>query len=202
MTYVDEVHAVGIYGKQGAGICEELGCQDDVDIIQGTFSKAFGVIGGYIAAKHEIIDAVRSYSPGFIFTTSLPPAIMNSILVSIRDLRQNNEIRVKLKNTISLLKSKLKDNGIEFLDNNSHIISVMINGAETCQKVYKELLHTHNIYVQGINFPTVPKGKERLRITANPFHTEKMMDQLVVSLSTVLKKFGVLSMKPKEKIPA
>jgi 5-aminolevulinate synthase len=190
LTYVDEVHSVGIYGTEGAGICEALGFQDQIDIIQGTFAKAYGVIGGYIAAKREIIDSIRSYSPGFIFTTSLPPAIASAILSSIRYVRKNDEGRDALKSVVAKLKLKLKEKGIKFLTNDAHIICIMINSAELCQKVYMELLNTHNIYVQGINFPTVPKGQERLRITPNPFHTDQMIGHLVNSLDTVLKKFN------------
>ena len=191
LTYVDEVHSVGIYGKEGSGICEELGYQDEVDIVQGTFAKAYGVIGGYIASKHEIIDSIRCYSPGFIFTTSLPPAIAEAILSSIKYLRKSNLERDKLKNIVSLLKNKLNDKGIKFLQNETHIISVMINDAILCQKVYTDLLQNHNVYVQGINFPTVPKGHERLRITANPFHTEEMVNDFVDALCTVLTKYNV-----------
>ena len=198
LTYVDEVHSVGIYGKEGAGICEELGYQDQVDIIQGTFAKAFGVIGGYIASKYEIIDSIRSYSPGFIFTTSLPPAIASATLASIKYLRKSNIEREKLKSVVSLLKSKLKNKGIDFLENQTHIISVMINDAKLCNDIYTDLLKVYSIYVQGINFPTVPRGKERLRITANPFHTEEMVDKLVNSLHAVLSSYNTNYKKIKE----
>ena len=198
LTYVDEVHSVGIYGKEGSGICEELGYQDEVDIVQGTFAKAYGVIGGYIASKHEIIDSIRCYSPGFIFTTSLPPAIAEAILCSVKYLRKSDLERNKLKNIISLLKSKLNDKGINFLQNETHIISVMINDATLCQKVYTDLLQNHNVYVQGINFPTVPKGQERLRITANPYHTEQMVNDFVNALCTVLTKYDVYDLMHKK----
>ena len=198
LTYVDEVHSVGIYGKEGSGICEELGYQDEVDIVQGTFAKAYGVIGGYIASKHEIIDSIRCYSPGFIFTTSLPPAIAEAILCSIKYLRKSYLERDKLKDIVSLLKSKLNDKGIKFLQNETHIISVMINDATLCQKVYTDLLQDHNVYVQGINFPTVPKGQERLRITANPFHTEEMVNDFVDALCTVLTKYNIYDLTHKK----
>ena len=198
LTYVDEVHSVGIYGKEGSGICEELGYQDEVDIVQGTFAKAYGVIGGYIASKHEIIDSIRCYSPGFIFTTSLPPAIAEAILCSIKYLRKSDLERDKLKDIVSLLKSKLNDKGIKFLQNETHIISVMINDATLCQKVYTDLLQDHNVYVQGINFPTVPKGQERLRITANPFHTEEMVNDFVDALCTVLTKYNIYDLTHKK----
>ena len=198
LTYVDEVHSVGIYGKEGSGICEELGYQDEVDIVQGTFAKAYGVIGGYIASKHEIIDSIRCYSPGFIFTTSLPPAIAEVILCSIKYLRKSDLERDKLKDIVSLLKSKLNDKGIKFLQNETHIISVMINDATLCQKVYTDLLQDHNVYVQGINFPTVPKGQERLRITANPFHTEEMVNDFVDALCTVLTKYNIYDLTHKK----
>ena len=198
LTYVDEVHSVGIYGKEGSGICEELGYQDEVDIIQGTFAKAYGVIGGYIASKHEIVDSIRCYSPGFIFTTSLPPAISEAILSSIKYLRKSDLERDKLKNIVSLLKNKLNDKGVKFLQNETHIISVMINDATLCQKVYTDLLQNHNVYVQGINFPTVPKGHERLRITANPFHTEEMANDFVDALCTVLTKYNIYDLMHKK----
>lgn len=198
LTYVDEVHSVGIYGKEGSGICEELGYQDEVDIVQGTFAKAYGVIGGYIASKYEIIDSIRCYSPGFIFTTSLPPAIAEAILCSIKYLRKSDLERDKLKDIVSLLKSKLNDKGIKFLQNETHIISVMINDATLCQKVYTDLLQDHNVYVQGINFPTVPKGQERLRITANPFHREEMVNDFVDALCTVLTKYNIYDLTHKK----
>ena len=193
LTYVDEVHSVGIYGKEGAGMCAKLGYQDKVDIIQGTFAKAYGVIGGYIASKHEIVDSIRSYSPGFIFTTSLPPAIAEAILSSIKYLRRSNLERDRLKYVVSVLKDRLSSKGINFLQNETHIISVMINDATLCQEVYMDLLQNHNVYVQGINFPTVPKGQERLRITANPFHTEEMINHFADSLYNVLVKYNILN---------
>ena len=188
ISYVDEVHSVGIYGRQGAGMCEHFGFQDKIDIIQGTFAKSFGVIGGYIVSNNEIIDSIRSYAPGFIFTTSLPPAIANAILKSIKYLRTSNIERDKLKKIVAKLKSKLRSKNIKFLENDTHIISIMINDPVLCNKVYQDLLQDFSIYVQGINFPTVPKGKELLRIAANPFHTDNMINNLVESLDIVLKK--------------
>ncbi|MFQ3307298.1 MAG: 5-aminolevulinate synthase [Candidatus Midichloriaceae bacterium] len=191
ITYIDEVHSVGLYGKRGAGISQQLGCEDKVDIIQGTFAKAYGVIGGYIASKNHIVDAIRSYATGFIFTTSLPPSIALSILASVRHLKDSSEERSKLQEVVLKLKTKLKLKNIPFLKNDTHIISIMIRESNLCQEVYKDLLHNHNIYVQGITFPTVPKGEERLRITPTPHHTDEMIDELINSLEIVLKKYNI-----------
>jgi len=186
LTYVDEVHGVGLYGPTGAGLCEEFGLAKNVDIIQGTFAKAFGTIGGYIAGKHEIIDAIRSIASGFIFTTSLPPVITAATIHNIRHLRESKVERRKMKENVANLKAKLKDTGIKIVENHSHIVSVKIGDAAKAKAVSKRLLEEFDIYVQHINFPTVARGDERLRITVTPLHSEKMIDDLVSALRTCL----------------
>ena len=185
-TYVDEVHAVGLYGATGAGLCQELGLANEVDIIQGTFAKAFGTIGGYIVAKSEIIDAIRSTASGFIFTTALPPAIAAATVCNIRYLQKSSKEREKMRENVAKLKSKLQEIEVEIVQNNSHIVSVKIGDAAKAKKISKLLLDEFNIYVQHINYPTVAKGDERLRITATPFHDDSMIDDLVLGLKKVL----------------
>lgn len=186
LTYVDEVHGVGLYGKNGAGLCEMLNLSDDVDIIQGTFAKAFGVIGGYVAAKSEIIDAIRSVAAGFIFTTALPPTIAAAISANIRQIKKNDDERKKLHKNVAQLKAKLQQAGIKIVENNSHIISVKIGDAAKARAISQRLLEEFGIYVQHINFPTVAKGDERLRITITPFHSDEMIADLVLALTKVV----------------
>ena len=185
LTFLDEVHAVGIYGERGAGVAERDKVMDQVDIIQGTLAKAFGVIGGYITAKKETIDFVRSFSSGFIFTTSLPPCIAAGAYASIRHLKFSSSEREKLFKVVSDLKNALKKNKIPFIDNKSHIIPVIIGDPMLCKKASQMLLDDFQVYVQPINYPTVPKGEERLRITASPQHTSKMIKKLVTALCSV-----------------
>ena len=185
LTFLDEVHAVGIYGERGAGVAERDKVMDEVDIIQGTLAKAFGVIGGYITAKKETIDFVRSFSSGFIFTTSLPPCIAAGAYASIRHLKFSSSEREKLFKVVSDLKNALQKNNIPFIDNNSHIIPVIIGDPMLCKKASQMLLDDFQVYVQPINYPTVPKGEERLRITASPQHTSKMIKKLVTALCSV-----------------
>ncbi len=185
-TYVDEVHAVGLYGATGAGLCQELGLANEVDIIQGTFAKAFGTIGGYIVAKSEIIDAIRSTASGFIFTTALPPAIAAATVCNIRYLQKSSKEREKMRENVAKLKSKLQEIEVEIVQNNSHIVSVKIGDAAKAKKISQRLLDEFNIYIQHINYPTVAKGDERLRITATPFHDDIMIDDLVLGLKKVL----------------
>lgn len=185
-TYVDEVHGVGLYGKHGGGLCEELAVADKIDIIQGTLAKAFGAIGGYIAAQKEIIDAIRLVAAGFIFTTALPPAIAAASNFNVKYLRENDERRKKLHANVALLKEKLHHAQIPVLENQSHIIVIPINDATRARQVSKRLLDEFNIYIQHINFPTVERGSERLRITITPFHNAQMIDELIVALKAVL----------------
>ena len=191
LTFLDEVHAVGIYGERGAGVAERDKVMDQVDIIQGTLAKAFGVIGGYITGKKETIDFVRSFSSGFIFTTSLPPCIAAGAYASIRHLKFSSSEREKLFKVVSDLKNALKKNNIPFIDNKSHIIPVIIGDPMLCKKASQMLLDDFQVYVQPINYPTVPKGEERLRITASPQHTSKMIKKLVTALCSVYKNLEI-----------
>ena len=191
LTFLDEVHAVGIYGERGAGVAERDKVMDQVDIIQGTLAKAFGVIGGYITAKKETIDFVRSFSSGFIFTTSLPPCIAAGAYASIRHLKFSSFERKKLFKVVSDLKNSLKKNNIPFIDNKSHIIPVIIGDPILCKKASQMLLDDFQVYVQPINYPTVPRGEERLRITASPQHTPKMIKKLVTALCSVYEKLEI-----------
>lgn len=186
LTYIDEVHGVGIYGENGGGLCEELGLSDEIDIIQGTFAKAFGVIGGYVSGKNEVIDAIRLVAPGFIFTTSLPPATSSAIAQNILYLQKNNAERKKIHENVAKLKASILKAGIDIVENKSHIISVRIGDARKAQEVSRRLLSEFDIYVQHINYPTVAKGDERLRVIATPLHTEEMMEKLVGALKVVL----------------
>ena len=185
LTYVDEVHAVALYGAQGAGMCQQIGVSDRLDIIQGTLGKGFGGVGGYIAANSNIIEAIRLSAPGFIFTTALPPVIAEGLIASIKHLMHSNVERNLHQQNVALLKKTLRDAKINFLDSGSHIVPIMIQGADTAKYISAELLHKHNIYVQHINYPTVPKGAERLRIIATPYHTKQMIEALVAALSSL-----------------
>ena len=185
LTFLDEVHAVGIYGKRGAGVAEERGVMERIDVIQGTLAKAFGVIGGYITGNRELIDFIRSFASGFIFTTSLPPCIAAGAYSSIRHLKFSDKERKKMFFIVNKLKSFLKKNEIPFLDNGSHIVPVIIGDAKLCKKASNILLDNYKIYVHPINHPTVPKGTERLRITASPNHTERMVKDLANALKNV-----------------
>jgi 5-aminolevulinate synthase len=182
LTYLDEVHAVGMYGRHGGGVAERDGMMADVDIIEGTLGKAFGVMGGYITGDVDMIDAIRSYADGFIFTTSIPPALSAGALASIRWLREHNEVRVTHQERAASLKKRMLDAGLPVMPSVSHIVPVMVGDAVHCKMVSDMLLEDHGIYVQPINYPTVPRGTERLRFTPTPFHTDGMMDDLVRAL--------------------
>jgi 5-aminolevulinate synthase len=183
LTYIDEVHSAGLYGERGAGIANKLGVDTQIDIIQGTLAKAFGVIGGYITAKREIIDSIRLHAPGFIFTTSLPPGVSGAALASVRHLKSSDAERNRHQKVVNKVKAKLTDANVKFIDNGTHIIPVMIGDPFKCQSIGEALLRDHSIYIQHINFPTVPKGQERLRITPTPLHTDAMIDKLAEALS-------------------
>ncbi|MGN6670640.1 MAG: 5-aminolevulinate synthase [Candidatus Nucleicultricaceae bacterium] len=185
LTYLDEVHGVGMYGPTGAGVAEAQGLQDEVDIIQGTLGKAFGLIGGYVAGNRRLIDFIRSFASGFIFTTSLPPAICAAATASIHHLRNHSELRERHQRNVALVKEKLRRHSIPIMENESHIVPVMVKGAARCKSIADRLLDDHNIYVQPINYPTVPKGYERLRVTPSALHTEAMIDQLVEALQRI-----------------
>lgn len=192
LTYLDEVHAVGIYGKRGAGVSEENGVMDKIDIIQGTLAKAFGVMGGYIAGNKNLIDFIRSNASGFIFTTSLPPSIVAGAYTAIRYLKFSSSERTKQDKVVRRLKELLVQEDIKFLDNGSHIIPVIIGDAKLCTKASQMLLDEHDIYVQPINYPTVPVGTERLRFSPTPLHSEEMIIKLVKALKVV---FSALKIK-------
>jgi len=187
LTFLDEVHAVGIYGERGAGVAEKQKVMDRVDIIQGTLAKSFGVIGGYITGKKATIDFVRSFASGFIFTTSLPPCIAAGAYTSIRHLKFSSKEREQMLKNIFDLKSLLRKKNIPFIDHGSHIIPVVIGDPKLCKKASELLLDDYKIYVQPINYPTVPRGTERLRITASPLHDNKMIRELVKALDDVFK---------------
>jgi 5-aminolevulinate synthase len=185
LTYLDEVHAVGLYGLRGAGIAEKLGLMHRVDIIQGTLGKAYGVMGGYIAGSVQAIDAIRSTAPAFIFTTAIPPAQAAGANASIRYLMQHNELREAHQVTANKLKAKLKAANIPYLHTQTHIVPVMVNDAIKCKLVSDKLRDEYQIYVQPINYPTVPRGTERLRLTPTPLHTDEMIDELVEALQMI-----------------
>jgi len=188
MTYIDEVHAVGLYGDTGAGYCEKLG-ETRIDITNGTLGKAFGVQGGYIAGDELVIDAIRSVASGFIFTTSTSPVICSGALSSIKYLKDHNELRVKHQERASTLKRMLSEVGIEVhADACTHIVPVMVRDPKVCKKMSDMLLNDYNIYIQPINYPTVAEGTERLRIAPTPCHTDAMMSDLVEALRKVFKR--------------
>ena len=180
ITYIDEVHAVGLYGEHGAGYLEKLGIQDRVDIVNGTLGKAFGITGGYIAGDGEVIDAIRSVASGFIFTTSMSPVLCAGALASVKYLKDHNELREQHQAQANKLKNKFIEAGVEVLDKAcTHIIPVMIRDAKVCKAISDKLLDDHGIYVQSINYPTVAVGQERLRFAPTPLHTDAMIDECV-----------------------
>ncbi|MCZ8258692.1 MAG: 5-aminolevulinate synthase [Beijerinckiaceae bacterium] len=182
LTYLDEVHAVGLYGTHGAGYAEEIGAMDRIDVIQGTLGKGFGCFGGYIAARPEMVDAVRCNAHGFIFTTALPPPLAAAARASIRHLSGSQEERRQHRARVAAVKQALGDAGIPVLDNPTHIVPVMIGDPALAKAASDRLLERHDIYVQPINYPTVPRGTERLRITPTPFHDETLTAELVNAL--------------------
>ena len=189
LTYIDEVHAVGMYGPTGGGVCEARGLMDRVDIIQGTLAKAYGMIGGYIAARANIIDAVRSLASGFIFTTSIPPSTAAGALRSVRYLKVSPELREQHQERARELKMRFRAAGYDFIDGETHIVPLMVGDPIKCQAISDRLIEGFGIYAQPINFPTVPRGTERLRFTPSPVHTDAMMDELMDALAIVWAEF-------------
>jgi 5-aminolevulinate synthase len=191
MTFCDEVHAVGMYGTTGSGLAEREGVRHRITILQGTMAKAIGVIGGYIAGSVAMVDFIRSFGQGFIFSSALPPSVAAAARASIQYLRQHNEIRVRHQERAATLKRRLNALGFPMAPSVSHIVPVFVGDAALCKQASDDLLQRHRIYVQPINYPTVPKGSERLRITPTPLHDDAMMDRLVSALVDVWSTLGI-----------
>ena len=191
LTYLDEVHSVGIYGEEGKGIAVEMGVDQDIDIINGTLAKAYGQMGGYIAANKIIIDYIRSFAPGFIFTTSICPSIAAGALKAINIVSLAEQLRIQIKNNAAIIRQSLDSIAIPYIDTDSHIIAVMINDPFLCKKVSQELIDNYGIYAQPIFFPTVPKGLERLRITVTPKHRKEHIEKMTGALDKVWSKLNL-----------
>jgi 5-aminolevulinate synthase len=191
MTYIDEVHAVGMYGPRGAGIAARDGTMGRIDVIKGTLAKAFGCLGGYIAGSAQLIDAVRSYAPGFIFTTALPPAVCAAATAAIRHLRVSDWERERHLNRAGRTKAVLAAAGLPIIENDTHIVPVFVGDPERCKQASDLLLERHGIYIQPINYPTVAKGTERLRITPSPYHDDALIDELAEALVNVWEELGL-----------
>jgi 5-aminolevulinate synthase len=189
LIYLDEVHAVGLYGPNGGGVAESKGIAQHIDVINGTLAKAFGLAGGYIASTEIIIDYVRSFSKGFIFTTSMCPAVAAGSLESMRQVQKKPELRAEFFENVNFVKNELSKVGIPFLDSGSHIVPVIVGDSRLCKEISDYLLDVHNVYVQPINFPTVPKGTERLRITPTPCHSKEVTQNFVEALKDAWFKF-------------
>ncbi|QDW09384.1 5-aminolevulinate synthase [Wolbachia pipientis] len=191
ITYLDEVHAVGMYGPRGGGIAEREGLMDRITVIQGTLSKAFGVMGGYIASSKSLVDVIRSSAPGFIFTTAMSPILAAAAKASVEHLKSSNVEREKQKQSVEKVKDSLRNAGVNFMQTETHIIPIIIGDPELSKKASKLLFDKYGIYVQHINYPTVSKGTERFRITPTPYHTNEMIEHLTKSLVKVFEKLSV-----------
>ena len=191
MTFIDEVHAVGLYGERGAGVCERDGQMHRLDVIQGTLAKAFGVVGGYIAGSAMMCDFVRSYGAGFIFSTSMPPAVAAAARVSISYVKQHNELRERHQERAATLKARFHEIGIPVMPSVSHIVPVLVGDAVLCKKASDMLMERFSVYVQPINYPTVQRGTERLRFTPTPLHSDADMDHLVEAVQNVWEDLGL-----------
>lgn len=196
MTYVDEVHAVGMYGARGGGICELAGVMNRIDVIEGTLAKGFGTLGGYIAGDGVVIDAIRSYAASFIFTTALPPAIAAAAAAAVRMLKARPDLRAAHQRAAHITKHALGAAGLPVLENGSHIVPVMVRDAELCKAASDMLLERHGVYIQPINYPTVARGSERLRITPTPRHTAEHIATLVESVVDVWQTLGIPFVEP------
>lgn len=191
MTYLDEVHAVGLYGARGAGIAERENAMHRLDVIQGTLAKGFGVVGGYIAASEALCDAVRSHAPGFIFSTSMPPVVAAGVRAAVAHLKSSGAERAKLAERAGRLKRRFAEANLPAMPSVTHIVPLMVGDARACKRASDELLTRHGVYVQPINYPTVPRGTERLRFTATPFHDDSLMDKMVASVDEVWTRLGL-----------
>lgn len=191
MTYIDEVHAVGMYGPRGGGVTERDGLQNRIDIIEGTLAKAFGLMGGYITGDKDLVDAIRSYAPGFIFTTSLAPAIVAGAIASIQHLKVSRVERQGQKDNVALFKQLLKEKQFPLLDYDSHIIPIIIGDPVKCKALTDKLLNDYQIYVQPINYPTVARGTERIRLTPGPMHSEAHINKFLLALDELWVEFGL-----------
>ena len=189
MTYLDEVHAVGLYGPQGAGVAVREGVASSIDLIQGTLAKAFGTFGGYVAGDGETIDFLRSFGNGFIFTTALPPVLIAGARAAVKIVRDAEDLRVQQQNNVRLLKQRLRAKAIPFIDSASHIVPVIIGEASLCRKVSDALLEDYGLYMQPINYPTVARGSERLRLTPSPLHDEGPIETLVAAFEELWTRF-------------
>jgi len=202
LTYIDEVHAVGLYGARGGGVAQARGLEDRCTFISGTLAKGFGVFGGYVAGPGVFMDAIRSFAPGFIFTSSFPPSIAAGAAASVNYLKTSSVERSQHQERSQRLKQMLQEAGLPVLPSESHIVPLIIGDARLCKQASDLLLEKYKIYVQPINYPTVPRGTERMRFTPGPLHNDRMMKHLVSSLSEVWKELGISTQLPASLVKA